>query len=147
MSILNALANAEYRQRISLLATLIRLSEVDGKIDENEWKVIEKVADSFGFLDRDALKYLKKHYREYVLETPFSLDERIDQLYNLWKLAFSDGKLDEKESRLLHRVTVSLGFPVKKTERIYKAALEAFKKGISKEEFNKIITEIVLHKN
>jgi len=146
MSILDALANAEYRQRISLLATLIKLSESDGKIDENEWKVIEKVARNFGFLDEDALKYLKKHYDKYSLEPPFSLDDRIEQLYELWQLAYADGKLDDKELRILHRVTVSLGFPVNKTEEVFQAAYEAFKKGVSKEEFNQIITSIVLHK-
>ncbi len=146
MSIMNALANAEYRQRISLLATLIKLSESDGKIDDKEWKVIEKVADSFGFLDRDTLQYLKKNYKEYILETPYSLDERITQLYNLWQLAYADGKLDEQEIRLLHRVIISLGFPVKKADRIYEASMEAFKKGLSKEEFNRLISGIVLHK-
>jgi uncharacterized tellurite resistance protein B-like protein len=146
MSILDAYANAEYRQRISLLATLIKLSEADGVIDENEWKVIEKVADNFGFLDRDTIKYLRKNYHEYTLEPPFSLDDRINQLYELWHLAFSDGKLDENEIRLLHRVIVGLGFPVHKADDIYNASLEAFKKGVSKEEFNQLITDIVLHK-
>ncbi len=146
MSILNALANAEYRQRISLLATLIKLSESDGEIDEKEWKIIEKVADNFGFLDRDTLKYLKKNYSQYVLETPFTLDERIEQLYELWQVAWADGKLDEKEIRLLHRVIVGLGFPVDKADTIFDQSLVAFKKGISKEDFKKLITNIVLHK-
>ncbi|NPA42748.1 MAG: hypothetical protein GXO27_01805 [Chlorobi bacterium] len=145
-SILDALANAEYRQRISLLATLIKLSEADGHIDENEWKIIEKVADNFGFLDKDALKYLKKNYHQYSLDPPFSLDDRIEQLYELWELAFADGKLDDKELRILHRVIISLGFPVNKAEEVFNASLEAFKKGVSKEEFNRLITEIVLHK-
>jgi len=146
MTILDALANAEYRQRISLLATLIKLSELDGKIDEKEWKIIEKVADNFGFLDEDALKYLKKNYRKYSLEPPFSLDDRIEQLYNLWQLAYADGKLDDNELRLLHRIIVGLGFPLNKTEEVFQAAAEALKKGTSKEKFNQIITEIVLHK-
>jgi len=147
MTILDALANAEYRQRISLLATLIKLSESDGKIDEREWKIIEKVADNFGFLDEAALKYLKKNYAKYSLEPPFSLDDRIEQLYNLWQLAYADGKLDDQELRILHKVTVSLGFPLNKTEEIFEAAREAFKKGVSKEEFNRLITRIVLHKD
>jgi len=147
MTILDALANAEYRQRISLLATLIRLSESDGKLDEKEWKIIEKVAENFGFLDEEALKYLKKNYRKYSLDPPFSLDDRIEQLYELWKLAYADGKLDEKELRLMRRVVVSLGFPLNKIDEVYEASKEAFKKGVSKEEFNRLITHIVLHKD
>ncbi len=142
MSIFDAIGNAEYKQHLSLLATLIKMSAVDGKIDDAEWKIIEKVAEKYGF-DEEALKYLKKNYENYSLDTPFSLEERIQQLYDLTRLAFADGHLEFKELRLLLRSVLGLGFPPDKAESVFEAAVNSVKNNEPKEKFFAVIKDIV----
>ncbi len=145
MSIFDAIANAEYRQHISLLATLIKMSYADGKLDENEWKTIVKVAEKYGLEDEKTLKYLRKNYEKYALDTPFTLDERIAQLYDLTKLAYADGHLDDKEIAILKRAVIGLGFPLDKSDLIFEVALSAVKNGTDKETFARLIKDIVLN--
>ena len=143
MTILDALANAGYRQHITLLATLIKLSYADGQLDEKEWEIILSVARKYGLDDPEALKYLKKHYEEYALDTPYSLDKRIDQLYQLTRLVFADNKADEKELKILQRAIISLGFPVRKAGVIFQTAVDLVRNGHSAEAFAAVIRELL----
>ncbi len=142
MSIFDALGSAEYKQHVSLLATLIKMSAADGRIDDSEWKIIEKVAEKYGF-NEEAVKYLKKNFDRYSLDTPFSLEERIQQLYDLTRLAFADGHLDFKELRILLRSVLGLGFPPDKAELIFETAVNSVKNNDSKEQFFALVKDIV----
>ncbi len=143
MTILDALGSAEYRQHITLLATLIKLSYADGRLDEREWEIIQSVALKYGLNDPEGLKFLRKNYHKYSLDTPFSLDERIDQLYQLTRLVFADQKADENELKILHRAVISLGFPVDKADLIYQTALDLVRSGKSKAEFDEEIRRLL----
>ena len=146
MTILDALGSAEYKQHVSLLATLIKLSEVDGVIAPEEWEIIEKIAFKYGLNDPEGLKFLKKNAGKYRLSTPYTLDERIDQYYQLLKLAYADGQTDEKELELIKRSIISLGFPTAKADDIFNKGLELVKSGAEYELFYKEIKNIVLSK-
>ncbi len=143
MTILDALGSAEYRQHITLLATLIKLSYADGHLDEREWEIIQSVALKYGLNDPEGLKFLRKNYQKYSLDTPFSLDERIDQLYQLTRLVFADQKADENELKILRRAIIGLGFPVNKADLIYQTALDLVRSGKSKAEFDEVIRRLL----
>ncbi len=144
MTILDALGSAEYKQHVSLLATLIKLSEVDGVIAPEEWEIIEKIAFKYGLNDPEGLKFLKKNASQYSLRTPYTLDERIDQFYQLLKLAYADGRTDEKELELIKRSVISLGFPTDKADEIFSKGLELMKSGVDHDVFYDEIKKIVL---
>ncbi len=146
MTILDALGSAEYKQHVSLLATLIKLSEVDGVIAPEEWEIIEKIAFKYGLNDPEGLKFLKKNAEKYRLSTPYTLDERIDQYYQLLKLAYADGQTDEKELELIKRSIISLGFPTDKADDIFNKGLELVKNGAEYALFYEEIKDIVLNK-
>ncbi len=143
MTILDALGSAEYRQHITLLATLIKLSYADGRLDEREWEIIQSVALKYGLNDPEGLTFLRKNYQKYSLDTPYSLDERIDQLYQLTRLVFADQKADENELKILRRAIISLGFPVDKADLIYETALDLVRNGKSKAEFDEVIRQLL----
>ncbi len=141
MAIFDAYENAEFRNRISVLATLVKLSLADGVLDENEMKIITKVARDYGLIDQDQLLYIIKNYDKYTIEPAYNYDERIEELYNLTKIIYADGRMDEEELKILKNAIVALGFPPKNADVIFETAvgliaddadLEAFKKAIKK---------------
>jgi hypothetical protein len=101
------------------------------------------VALKYGLYDPKGLKYLKKHVDKYSLDTPFSLDERLDQLYELTRLVFADGKADDNELKILRRAVISLGFPPEKADLIYEAAVDKFRSGTDKESFIRYIKDLL----
>ena len=123
MGIIDAYENAEFRNKISVLATLIKLSLVDGILDENEMKIIEKVAREYGLLDPKDLRYLFDNYEKYSLEPAYSYDERIEQLYYLAKIIYADGHIDRNELKIIKNAIVALGFPPKNVDIIYETAI------------------------
>ncbi|NPA46074.1 MAG: hypothetical protein GXO24_02550 [Chlorobi bacterium] len=143
MTILDALGNAEYRQHITLLATLIKLAYADGKIDPAEWALIRSVALRYGLDDDEGLKYLKKNYEKYSLDTPFELEERIEQLYDLARLVFADGKADEKELKILRTAVIGLGFQPAKADLIFEAAVNRCREGVGREAFIRYIKDLL----
>lgn len=123
MGIIDAYENAEFRNRISVIATLIKLSLADGVLDENEMKIIERVARQYGLADPEDLKFIIKNYEKYSLEPTYSYDERIEQLYYLTKIIYADGKIDKAELKILKNAIVALGFPPKNVDIIYERAV------------------------
>jgi len=123
MGIIDAYENAEFKNKISVLATLIKLSLADGVLDENEMKVIEKLAREYGLLDPDDLQYIIKNYEKYSLEPTYDYDERIEQLYYLTKIIYADGRIDKNELKILKNAIVALGFPPKNVDEIYETAI------------------------
>jgi len=123
MGIIDAYENAEFRNRLSVLATLIKLSLADNVLDENEMKIIQRVARDYGLLDPKDIDYIIKNHEKYSLEPTYNYDERIEQLYNLAKIIYADGKIDKKELQILKRAIIALGFPPKNSDVIYETAV------------------------
>ncbi len=142
MGIIDAYENAEFRNRISVIATLVKLSLADGVLDENEMKIITRVARDYGLLDPDDILYIIKNYEKYSLEPTYNYDERIEQLYNLTKIIYADGKIDKNELKILKNAIVALGFPPKNVDVIYETAVGLIVDEADLEEFNKAIKKV-----
>ncbi len=139
MGIIDAYENAEFRNRISVLATLVKLSLADGVLDGNEMKIITRVARDYGLLDQDDIVYIIKNYDKYSLEPTYNYDERIEQLYNLTKIIYADGHIDKNELKILKNAIVALGFPPKNVDIIYETAVGLIVDDVDLEDFNKTI--------
>jgi len=142
MGIIDAYENAEFRNRISVLATLVKLSLADGVLDENEMKIITRVARDYGLLAQDDILYIIKNYEKYSLEPTYNYDERIEQLYNLTKIIYADGRIDKNELKILKNAIVALGFPPKNTDNIYETAVGLIVDDTDLEDFNKAIKKV-----
>ena len=142
MGIIDAYENAEFRNRISVLATLVKLSLADGVLDENEMKIISRVARDYGLLDRDDILFIIKNYEKYSLEPTYNYDERIEQLYNLTKIIYADGHIDKNELKILKNAIVALGFPPKNADIIYETAVGLIVDDADLEDFNKAIKRV-----
>ena len=142
MGIIDAYENAEFRNRISVLATLVKLSLADGVLDENEMKIITRVARDYGLLDRDDILFIIKNYEKYSLEPTYNYDERIEQLYHLTKIIYADGRIDKNELKILKNAIVALGFPPKNTDIIYETAVGLIVDEADLEEFTQAIKKV-----
>ncbi len=142
MGIIDAYENAEFRNKISVLATLIKLSFIDGVLDPNEMEIIQKVAREYGLLDPEDLVYLIKNYDKYTLEPAYNYDERIEQLYYLSKIIYADGHIDKNELKVLKNAIVALGFPPQNVDIIYETAIGKIVDDADLEEFTEAIKKV-----
>ncbi len=142
MTILDAFENAEYRNRISVVATLIKLSFADGVLDENEMKIIEKVARKYGIGDAENLKFLIKNFDKFSIQPTYSYDQRIEELYYLTKIIYADGEIDKEELKILKNSIIALGFPPKNVDIIYETAVGKIVDDADLDEFSEAIKKV-----
>jgi len=144
MTILDAFENAEYRNRISIVATLIKLSFADGVLDENEMKIIERVARKYGIGDDENLKFLIKNFDKFSVQPTYNYNDRIEELYYMAKIIYADGSIDKEELKILKNAIVALGFPATKVDEIYETAVGKIADDADLDEFNKAIRKVNL---
>jgi len=142
MSILEAYEKGGFRNEISVLATLVKLSLSDGVLDESEMKVIKRVADDYGFNDPFELQEIIKNHEKYSIEPAYNYDERIEQLYRLMQVIYADDHLDKAELKIVKNSIVALGFPVKNTDVIFETAVGLIADEADLEDFTKAIKKV-----
>ena len=142
MAIFDAYDNAEFKNKISVMSTLVKLSLADGVLDENEMKIITRVARDYGFNDPDHILYIIKNYDKYSIEPAYNYDERIEELYNLTKIIYVDGSIDKKELKILKNAIIALGFPAKNLDVIFETAVGLIADGADLEDFSKAIKKV-----
>jgi uncharacterized tellurite resistance protein B-like protein len=95
MGLLN-LFGGDRKKRLSHIKNLVALSALDGQIDKSEIDFIIKVGTRSGLKKTELLKILK--YPESVsFRPPNTLEERIDQLYDMVLLMMVDGHIHDNE--------------------------------------------------
>lgn len=72
-------------------------------------------------------------------ETPQTLEEKVTYLYDLTRMAWADGKIEEEERQMLIKNTIRFGFKEENKEIIVDYFLESVKDGKS---LTQVINEI-----
>ncbi len=142
MSIIDAFENAAFRNQISVLATLVKLSLSDGVLDESEMKIIERVARDYGLNDPADLKEIIRNYEKYHIEPTYDYNERIEQLYRLMQIIYADDHMDKTELKILKNSIVALGYSPKKLDGIYETAVGKIADGADLDDFTKAIKKV-----
>ena len=142
MNILEAYQDAKFRNKISVVATLIKLSLSDGVLDENEMKIIKRVAGNFGIGEPEDLDFLIKNYEKFDISPSYEYDERIEELYYLTKIIYADGHIDKAELKILKNAIVALGFLAKKVDEIYEKAVGMIVDDVDLDEFTAGIKKV-----
>jgi uncharacterized tellurite resistance protein B-like protein len=103
---------------IELTAAVLayEIARSDGNIDSNELSVlmeeIEKIAIKVGKESLEILKIVESYSKDSVsfyefiedINKNYSKEEKLSLLKFLWKTAYSDGRLDVDEERIVRRV-------------------------------------------
>lgn len=129
MSILDKYEISEHNKNIAHLAAIVRLVKVDGEINIEDETRIERLAR--------ILNITKKEY-EAILEKPdlFPIisintsEERLEIIYDLFKIIYTDHYIDDTEQKLVLKYAVSLGCQDDKAHELIKKSMEIFGGGI-----------------
>ena len=102
--------------RVATCALLMEMARVDGEFSDSERSQIIKTLEDVHGLSGEALAELIKVTSEKLKESidlwhftnlinqNYSVEEKIKVIEMVWRLAYSDGILDEHEDYLLHKL-------------------------------------------
>ncbi len=92
------------------------LARSDGEIDDNELDIlmqeVELIADKVGKDKNEIFKIIETYSKDSIsfydfikdINENYSKDEKLNLLQFMWKIAYSDKKLDVDEERLIRRM-------------------------------------------
>lgn len=102
--------------RIAASALLLEMSRIDGKFSELEkQRILSIIRQEYDLSDEEADSLLRKSEEELdesvdlwhftnAINQNYSLDEKLHLIEVVWRIALTDGKLDEHEDYLAHKL-------------------------------------------
>ena len=102
--------------RIATCALLLEMAHVDGKFSDSErLQIVQTLEDVYGLSEEAVDKLIRVTQEELdesidlwrftnLINQNYSVDEKIQVIEMVWRLAYSDGVLEEHEDYLLHKL-------------------------------------------
>ena len=130
-----------HHQNVDHFAALVRLALFDNRIDDKEYKLLERLAIR---LDITKIEFdaILKNPNDHPIDRPVSYEERLEHLYDLTKMLFLDRNPTIDKTSMMDRIAVGLGFPAENARAIVKEAIKFFLKEPDMEDFKKAIKQV-----
>jgi len=90
-------------------AAIVRVAMSDGGINAEEKAFLDRLADNLDISNELYMKVLEDP-TAFPVNPPVSYDSRIERLYDIVRMIYSDHIEDEDEVRVLKRLAIGLGF-------------------------------------
>ena len=140
MPILDLYQHSEQRKNLAHFASLASLAAVDGEVKSKEKRVLDRFAYKLGITEQEYKEVMKKE-NMYPLDPANSQEERLERLYDLFKIIFADYDLDDEEMVRLKKYAIGLGFPDKKADKIIEKSVAIFRGRIDFEDYHHLVTK------
>ncbi|WP_127846526.1 tellurite resistance TerB family protein [Psychroflexus aestuariivivens] len=130
--------NTRKSTRINHFANIVNLAASDGKITPVEETLLKRFSKKFDISDSDYEQILENP-GAYPVHSIGSKEQRLEYLFDLLKIIFIDGQMDEVESFLLNRYAVGLGFTEQDASEIIRKSVILFSGKFSFETYKNFI--------
>jgi uncharacterized tellurite resistance protein B-like protein len=113
---------------------LYQMLLADAEVHPNELELLYEIGKEKGGISRDEIQQVLFAPNTFVSLGSLSDDERIEYLYNLSRMAWADGKIEDSERETLQEASKRLGFAEENVTEITEFLLEQAKEKKSFEE-------------
>lgn len=140
MAILDAYMSVGLKRNISHFANMVRIAKSDKIITSEENDLLKKIAKRYNIGETE-FKTIIKNPEKIPTIAHLDCEERIERLFDLIAMVFSDHKKADEEVWSLKRIVVGLGFPLQNIDKIVERATQIDMENIDLESFQKKILE------
>jgi len=125
MRISDLYTSGEHRRNLAHFAALATLAAIDGEVSTEEKKMLDRFATKLDITNSEYQEIMKKE-NKYPIDPPHDSEKRLERLYDLFRIIFSDYKIDDEEMVMLKRYAIGLGFSGDKADRIIEKSVAIF---------------------
>ncbi len=133
MKFLDHFDHSERKQDKEHFLHLIQIANADGKIDEAEIKMLYRMGNKLG-LTQTEIDDLVKSAGQSAYIPPYELSKRFEQLYDVIKMVYADGEIDDKEMKLAEALAVKSGFADEDLPVLLSVLVDGIKNGEDEED-------------
>ena len=141
MSLLDLFTSGEHKKAKTYFAALVKIAFVDSSMDERELTFLEKMSMKLGISTDEYVKILK-FPDKYPLDPPLDYNDRVEQLFNLTTMVFSDDEINLDEVKLVRSLAIGLGFPTDNVEKVTDEAIHLIMNNNNLHDFTKAIKQV-----
>lgn len=125
MSFSDLFGSGEHLRNLGHFASIVNLAAVDGDINAEEEEQLRRFAKKLD-IDEEEYNLVLKNPKSFPINPHNNVQERLERLYDLLRIIFSDHEIDEEEMDLLKKYAIGLGFSGEASDGIIKRSVQIF---------------------
>lgn len=134
MSYVDLYSSGAHRRNLAHFAAIATLAAVDGEINQEERVLLDRFANKLD-ITADEYKEVMESENKYPINPPASSEERLQRLFDLFRIIFVDHIIDEEERALITKYAIGLGYRSESANLIIKRSIEIFSGEIAFEDY------------
>jgi uncharacterized tellurite resistance protein B-like protein len=133
MKFLDHFDHSERKQGKEHFIHLVQVAKADGKVDERELAMLNRIGSKFGLTEPEIKELLLvDKSSDYI--PPYELSKRFEQVYDIMRIVCADKKIDESELDLVKSLALKSGFNETEIPLLTTVLIEGIKKGEDEED-------------
>ncbi|SHI63233.1 tellurite resistance TerB family protein [Pseudozobellia thermophila] len=125
MAIADLYSSGEHRRNLAHFAALATLASVDGEISPEEKSLLDRFATKLDITESEYKEVMKKE-NKYPIVPPHDSEKRLERLYDLFRIIFSDHLIDDEEMVFLKKYAIGLGYSDEQADAIINKSVAIF---------------------
>lgn len=134
MSFLNLFDSGFKKRNQDHFASIVRVAMSDEIITAEERTFLDRLAARLD-ISEEQYKIILKDYKSNPINPPSSYDMRLERLYDLARMVYVDEVLGEKQTAMLERLGIGLGFSTGNISYVVDKALKLVNAGVDVDNF------------
>jgi len=140
MSILDLYQSSEHRNNLAHFSAIVNLALIDGAINPEEESKVNSFAHKLGISEKEYQEIIESP-KKYPIIMPVGSVERMERLFDFFKIIFADHIIDEQELEMVERYAIGLGYTSDIAEVLIKKSIKIFSGNIAFEDFEYLINK------
>ncbi|MES2545044.1 MAG: TerB family tellurite resistance protein [Bacteroidota bacterium] len=115
-------------------SAIVRVATADGALSEEEIQFIDKLAKKLE-ISKDEYEEIMENPMKYPINPPHLYTQRLERLYDLSRMVFTDHVLGQKQKDILKKFALALGFTPGNVTYIVDKALSLLVQNVDSDTF------------
>lgn len=125
MSFVDLYSSGEHRRNLAHFASIASLAAIDGEVNPQEKTLLDRFARKLDITEEEYAEVMRSE-NKYPINPPSTSEERLERLYDLFKIVFADHDIDEEEMILLRKYAIGLGYKEEAADKLIKRSISIF---------------------
>jgi uncharacterized tellurite resistance protein B-like protein len=138
MGILDLYQSNAHRNNVAHFATIVTIALVDGELNEDEMIFVNRFRRKLDITNEE-YDLIMTDPTKYPLVSYSSYNDRLEHLFDLFKIIYADHKIEESEKKILLKYAIGLGFTSEKAASVVKKSIRIFDEGIDFDHYSFLI--------
>ncbi|MEJ2584832.1 MAG: TerB family tellurite resistance protein [Robiginitalea sp.] len=134
MPIIDLYKHGEGRSNLAHFAALASLANLDGIITKEEGEILDYFAAKLGITEAEYREVMKEE-NKYPIETPLSHKERMERLFDFFRVIISDLDLQKAQLQMVETYAIALGFSPANAKKVVDKSIKIFSGQISLQDY------------